>query len=158
MTVSCSPGKADLCRSLGADEIIDYTSTDVSQALKAKGQVFSLVVDNAGTPENLYKDADDFLLPQGKFIQVGAAFSLQFMKSVTSRMLLPFFMGGGKRKYEMYNVKHGQEDLKQLGLWITEKKIRVVIEDTYELEDVPKAFEKLKKGKNFGKLVIHVGK
>ncbi|AEO67253.1 d7561735-1ef8-4a7b-b4e3-6cfbdf27a518 [Thermothielavioides terrestris] len=158
VTVSCSPGKADLCRSLGADEIIDYTSSDVSRALKAKGQVFSLVVDNVGTPEDLYRAADDFLLPQGKFVQVGAPASLSTVKTVTSRLLLPSFLGGGKRKYEMYSIKRNVDDLKQLAQWVADKKIRVVIEQTYELEEVPSAFEKLKKGSNAGKLVVHVGK
>jgi NADPH:quinone reductase-like Zn-dependent oxidoreductase len=158
VTTTCSPSKADLCRSLGADDIIDYTTTNVSQALKAKGQVFSLVVDNAGLPEDLYKAADDFLLPHGKFVQVGGPLSLGAIKTVSSRLLLPSFLGGGKRKYEMYNIAHGPADLKQLGRWIADKKIRVVIEETYELEHLPRAFEKLKKGRNAGKLVVHVGK
>ncbi|KAL2018370.1 hypothetical protein VTK56DRAFT_905 [Thermocarpiscus australiensis] len=159
VTVSCSPGKADLCRSLGADEIVDYTSTDVSEALKAKDQVFSLVVDNAGTPANLYKAADDFLLPQGKFVQVGASLSLQSAKMVSSRLLLPPFLGGGKRKYEMFTLRRSSvADLKQLAQWVAEKKIKVVIEEVFEFEDVPKAFEKLRKGRSAGKLVIHVAK
>lgn len=158
VTVSCSPGKADLCRSLGADEIIDYTTTDVSRALKAKGQVFSLVVDNVGTPGDLYKSADEFLLPDGKFVQVGGTPSLASAKAIASRLLLPSFLGGGKHKFSLYSIGHSREDLAQLGRWMAEKKIRVVIEQTYELEDLPKAFEKLKKGSNAGKLVIHVGK
>ncbi len=158
VTVSCSPGKADMCRSLGADEIIDYTSTDVSQALKTKGQVFSLVVDNAGTPENLYKAADDFLLPQGKFVQIGGQLNLHAAGMIASRLLLPSFLGGGKSRYEMYNIKHDQAGLKQLGQWVAEKKVKVVLEEVYELEDLPKAFEKLRKGRNAGKLVVHVGK
>ncbi|KXX73148.1 Reticulon-4-interacting protein 1, mitochondrial, partial [Madurella mycetomatis] len=125
VTVSCSPAKADLCRSLGADEIIDYTAVDVSQALKAKGQIFALVVDNVGAPENLYKAADDFLLPHGKFVQVGGSVSLSSAKTIASRLLIPSFLGGGKNKYELYTIKHGPEDLKQLGQWVAEKKIKV---------------------------------
>jgi NADPH:quinone reductase-like Zn-dependent oxidoreductase len=158
VTVTCSPGKADLCRSLGADEIIDYTSTDISQALRAKGQVFSLAVDNVGAPEDLYQAANDFLLPEGKFVQVGAPVSLHAAKTVASRLLLLSFLGGEKRKYEMYNLKHSPEDLKKLGQWIAERKIKVVVEETYELEELPGAFERLKQGRNAGKLVVHVGK
>ncbi|GAB1318554.1 Reticulon-4-interacting protein 1, mitochondrial [Madurella fahalii] len=158
VTVSCSPAKAELCRSLGADEVIDYTAADVPQTLKAKGQVFALVVDNVGAPENLYKAADDFLLPHGKFVQVGAPLSLKTAGTFATRLLLPAFLGGGKRKYEIYTVQHGPEDLKQLGQWVVEKKVKVVIEETFELGDLPKAFEKLRKGRNAGKLVIHVGK
>jgi NADPH:quinone reductase-like Zn-dependent oxidoreductase len=159
VTTTCSPSKADLCRSLGADEVIDYTSADVAQALKAKGQVFSLVVDNVGVPDNLYKAADDFLLPQGKFIQIGAPVGLGAAKTIVSRSFIPSFLGGGKRKYEMStSIRHDPTALKQLAQWIAEKKVKPVIEQTYELEDLPKAFEKLKTGKCSGKLVVHMGK
>ncbi len=147
-----------MCRSLGADEIVDYTSTDICQALKAKGQIFSLVVDNVGTPDALYKAADDFLLPNGKFVQVGGHMNWDSVKAVSSRLLLPSFLGGGKRKYEMFSIRHAPTDLRQLGQWVAEEKVKVVVEETYELEDLPRAYETLKKGRNAGKLVVHVGK
>ena len=37
VTVSCSAKNVDLCRELGADEVLDYTSQDVTATLKAKG-------------------------------------------------------------------------------------------------------------------------
>ncbi|KAL1836356.1 hypothetical protein VTJ49DRAFT_5248 [Mycothermus thermophilus] len=154
VTTTCSPGKIDLCRSLGADEIINYTATDVAETLRAKGQVFSLVVDNVGTPANLYKAADDFLLPQGRFVQVGAPLSLSTATSIASRFLVPSFLGGGKRHFQMFVLQNNPEHLKQLGKWIAEKKIRVVIDQVYDMEHVPKAFEVLKQGKSAGKLVV----
>merc|ERR1719238_545022 len=47
VTTSCSGANVELCKGLGADEVLDYKSVDVVTALKEKGQVFSLVVDNA---------------------------------------------------------------------------------------------------------------
>ncbi|KAK4098116.1 NAD(P)-binding protein [Parathielavia hyrcaniae] len=158
VTTTCSPGKADLCRSLGADAIIDYTSTDVSQALRSQGQVFALVVDNAGLPDDLYKAADDFLVPEGRFVQVGGPMSLGALKTVTSRLLRPAFLGGGRRKFVMYNIATSQADLRVLGQWMAEKKIRAVIEETYEMGDVPRAFERLKTGRTAGKLVVRVSR
>lgn len=158
VTVTCSPGKADLCRSLGADDIVDYTATDVSRALRAKGRVFALAVDNVGAPADLYKAADDFLLPGARFVQVGASFNLASVRSLASRLLLPSFLGGGSRRFEFLTVHDARPHLEQLGRWIAEKKVRVVIDETYDLEDVPKAFERLKKGRNAGKLVVRVRK
>ncbi|KAK4655289.1 hypothetical protein QC762_301110 [Podospora pseudocomata] len=158
VTASCSPAKAELVKSLGADEIIDYTTTDVCEYLRAKGKVFAQVLDNVGTPDNLYKASDEFLIAGGKFVQVGSPLSLGALRSAASRALLPSFLGGGKSKYEVYTIRDSAEDLKVLGQWIKEKKIKVVIEQTYEFEDVPKAFAKLRTGKSAGKLVIHVGK
>jgi len=158
VTVSCSTGKIDLVKSLGADEIIDYTTNNVSQALKGKGKVFALVIDNVGSPADLYKAADDFIIAGGKYVQVGSPMSLDALKVAASRALMPSFFGGGKNKYEVYTIRHGPEDLKLLGQWVQEKKLRVVIDETFEFEDAAKAFAKLRKGKTAGKLVIHVGK
>lgn len=157
VTTTCSPAKIELCRSIGADEIINYTATDVAETLKAKGQIFSLVVDNVGLPLNLYKAADDFLLPDGKFVQVGAPMSLATATSILSRTLLPSFLGGGKRKYQMFTLQDSRENLNQIAKWIAEKKIKVIIDHVYDMDHVPKAFEELKKGKSAGKLVVRIG-
>ncbi|KAK3933907.1 chaperonin 10-like protein [Diplogelasinospora grovesii] len=160
VTVSCSGAKADLCTELGADSIIDYTAVEsVSQQLKEAGQVYALVIDNVGSPADLYKAADDFLVPEGKFLQVGGDMSLGAMKSLSSRMLLPSFLGGGKRKFEFVVVKQTkQEDLVSLGQLMAEGKIKAVIDEVFEFGEVPKAFEKLKKGRSAGKIVVHVAK
>jgi D-arabinose 1-dehydrogenase-like Zn-dependent alcohol dehydrogenase len=39
-----------------------------------------------------------------------------------------------------------------------EGKIRAVIEETYEFQDVPKALSKLKEGRIKGKIVVHISK
>ncbi len=59
---------SELYRSLGADEVVNYTAVDVCQTMKAKGETDALVIDNVGVPAELYKASDEFLLPDGKFI------------------------------------------------------------------------------------------
>ena len=159
VVTSCSTGKIDLVKSLGADEVVDYTKSDVVEELRKKGQVFKLVLDNVGTPWNLYKAADDFLLPDGKFVQVGAVASLETLKSILSRALLPAALGGGSRSYTMMLPKHQPDDLTVMAVWVREGKLKPVIEEPrYELENAAKAFEKLKEGKSRGKIVVHVAK
>ncbi len=88
VAASCSAANADLCRALGADEVIDYDGTrdvcgvlrelaaddgdgdgdgegdgKINKKMKKNNKKFRLVVDNVGTsPRDLYKAADDFLL------------------------------------------------------------------------------------------------
>jgi NADPH:quinone reductase-like Zn-dependent oxidoreductase len=50
VTTSCSTRNVDLCRSLGADEVLDYTQCDLVGELRAKGQAFDLVIDFVGSP------------------------------------------------------------------------------------------------------------
>ncbi|KAI1082088.1 reticulon-4-interacting protein 1, mitochondrial precursor [Whalleya microplaca] len=156
VTVSCSGKNADFCRGLGADEVIDYAKEDVVAALKAKGPVYKLVVDNmcGGPPPDLHKAADDFLLPEGKFVQVGGSFALQDVKTMFSRMLLPSFLGGGKRKFVFFLQSNSHDDLVKLANWMKEGKVKPVIDEVFEFEDAPKAFEKLKTHRARGKIVV----
>ncbi|KAI0137776.1 reticulon-4-interacting protein 1, mitochondrial precursor [Hypoxylon sp. NC0597] len=155
VTTSCSGGNVELCRSLGADEIIDYTKENVSEVLKAKGQVYQLVVGNIGSaPSDLYKAADHFLLPEGKFVQIGGEVTLSDLKTTASRQFLPSFLGGGKRKWEYLVIKNSHDHLEQVGKWVKEGKVKVVIDEVFQYEDVPKAIEKLKRGHLKGKIVV----
>ncbi|CZS93880.1 related to zinc alcohol dehydrogenase [Rhynchosporium agropyri] len=158
VTVSCSSAKIELCKQHGADEVIDYTSTDVTQKLVENGLIYSLVVDNVGnSPGDLYTKADKFLSPAGKFVQVGGSASLESARIMSSRMLLPKFLGGGSRKFVLYFTKNSRDDLAQIAEWVAEGKVKVPIEEVFEYEDAPKAIALLKKGKSKGKIIVHVG-
>jgi NADPH:quinone reductase-like Zn-dependent oxidoreductase len=152
VTVTCSTRNIEFCKGLGADEVIDYTATDVVQTLKEKGPVFSLVLDMIGTPDNLYKECHHFLRPGKPFVQVGIA----SMPSAMDRLLRPRWLGGGQRAYELLMFRVQQDWLRQLGEWIQQGKIKVVLDSTFEFDDAVKAYEKLKTKRARGKIVVHV--
>jgi len=156
VTTTCSTPNVDLCKSLGADEVIDYKTSDVIETLSSKGQTYTLVVDNIGTPPNLYKAASAFLIPAGKFVQIGSAMSVASIKNVGSNMLLPGFLGGGKNSYQLLMAKPSSDALSQIGGWMKEGKVKAVVDEVFEWEDAPKAFEKLKTGRARGKIVVRV--
>ncbi|KAK3688747.1 hypothetical protein B0T22DRAFT_375860 [Podospora appendiculata] len=159
VTVSCSTGKVALCRSLGADEVIDYTTTDVEQALKEGGLAFALCVDNVGSPAGLYKAADAFLLPGAKFVQVGVAMGWASAKTLVSRWITPAVLGGGKRPYELFSLRgQMQAEQEQLAKWVAEGKVKPVVEQVFAFGEAPQAFEKLKGGRCAGKVVVRVVK
>ena len=141
---------------LGADEVIDYKTSDVVKELSAKGQTFTLVVDNVGTPDNLYTSSHHFLNNNGNFIQVGAGLHLSDIFSLLSRMLWPGFLGGGKRPYRFLGVASKYDDFVQIGQWMKEGKVRSVIDSAFDFSDGPKAYEKLRSGRAKGKIVVHV--
>ncbi|KAK2615444.1 hypothetical protein N8I77_002198 [Diaporthe amygdali] len=155
VTTSCSARNVELCKSLGADEVLDYTQGDLVGALKAKGQVFDLVVDNVGSsPRDLYSACDQFLVPSGQFVQVGAGMSMADMQLMMSRMMLPSFLGGGSRKFSLAVAKNKHEDLARLGEWIAAGKIKVVVDEIFEFDDAAKAYEKLRTGRARGKIIV----
>ncbi|ROV98342.1 hypothetical protein VMCG_07158 [Cytospora schulzeri] len=160
VTVSCSEASAELCRGLGADEIVDYRTENISEVLKSKGKVFKLVVDNVGyTPsgqQDLYTAADDYLTEDGHFIQVGGGASMVQIKSAVTRSFMPSFLGGGKRNYKLIIAKQSHEDLSRLGAWMKEGKVKAVIDEVFAFEKAPDAYAKLKTGRAKGKILVKI--
>ncbi|KAH7044086.1 hypothetical protein B0J12DRAFT_578045 [Macrophomina phaseolina] len=157
ITATCSGANVELCTSLGADKVLDYRSVDVIEELKSEGKVYDLAVDNVGNAElKLYENAGRYLKKTGSFVQVGGPMSLSNFWLVAKRTYAPVCLGGGNRKFRFQVTKIQAKDLERIGEWLKEEKVRVVIDQTYELEDVPKAYEKLRQGRSKGKIVIHV--
>ncbi|KAJ1330860.1 reticulon-4-interacting protein 1 [Microdochium nivale] len=157
VTTTCSAKNIDFVKSLGADDVIDYTSQDVIEALTSKGKVFKLAVDNVGSsPADLYKAADKFLLDAGShFVQVGSgSLDAAGVKNLLSRSLVPSFLGGGKSKFVFLLTKNTHDDLAQLATLMREEKIEAVIDEVFEWSDAPAAYTKLKGGRAKGKIVV----
>ena len=157
VATSCSSANVDLCKSLGADLVIDYKSKNVVAELK-KMQKFDLVIDNVGTPDDLYWQAHSFTKAGTKYVQVGAGMSVGGFYSLLSRMAWPGFLGGGKRSFEFLGMSNSVEQYKEIAGWMAEGKVKALIDEVYGMEDKGpvRAFEKLKTGRVKGKLVIRV--
>jgi len=157
VTTTCSTPNVALCKSIGADEVIDYKTSDIVKALSAQGQAFNLVVDNIGAPTNLYKSSNPFMAPGGKFVQIGMSNSVSGLGQIAGNMLRPGFLGGGKAKYQMlFGSVAVKSDLALLAEWMRDGKVKAVIDSQFEWEDAVKAYEKLKTGRAKGKIVVRV--
>jgi len=156
VTTSCSSANTQLCKDLGADEVIDYKAVDLSKELAKKGLVFDLVVDNVGVPADLYRASTRFLKPEGKYVQVGAPVSLGGMATMASRMMMPAFLGGGKRQFQFLSAKHVSKDFTSIGEMMKEGKVRTVVHKTFPLTQAAEAFAELKLGRVKGKIVVKV--
>jgi NADPH:quinone reductase-like Zn-dependent oxidoreductase len=73
------------------------------------------------------------------------------------RALQPAFLRGGHRRFRIVGVKSNAEDLKQIGQWMDEGKVKPIVE-VFEWENVPEAFAKVKYGHAVGKVIIRVAK
>lgn len=158
VVVTCSKAKAELCRGLGADEIVDYTEVDVVEVMKKGGKRFKVVVDNVVAPAGLYKAADEFLVEGGRFVQIGGGVSAGDLSTLASRLVRPGWLGGGKRAFEFLVAKQSVADLEKLAGWVVEGKMRSVVEEVFEMERAKDAFVRLKTGRVAGKLVVRIAK
>lgn len=154
VAVTCSTRNVELCRGLGADEVIDYTAVDVVGTLREKGVVYDHVLDHIGLPSELYFQCHHFLRSGGVFVQVGAS----AMTTFVGRTAWPSFLGGGRRKYVIFFFKNTQEHIVKLGELVQKGALKVQFDSKYEFEDVVKAFDKLRSGRARGKVLVHVAK
>lgn len=150
VTGVCSTSKVDLVRSLGADEVIDYTSEDVA----ASGQRYDVILDTAGgRPLSLLRRA---LAPRGTLVIVGADGGGRWLggldRQLRAMLLSPFV----PQKLGTFISKEVAEDLVVLKDLIEAGKVTPVIGRTYPLSEVPDAIRYLGEGHARGKVVITV--
>lgn len=153
-TVS-SAAKAELARSLGADEIINYREEKPKEyvARLTGGRGFDVVFDTVGGA-NL--DAS-FLAagPGGMVVSTNTRsthdLSLLHAKALTLSvvfMLLPLVTGQGRER-------HG-EIMARAAALAHDGKLRPHLDRTFPLEDIAKAHDFLDSGRTVGKVVIEV--
>ena len=159
VTVSCSARNVELCRSLGADDVLDYNARPLLDQLRdiaASGHAFDLAVDNVFSDPDLYFQAHTYTSPNAKFVEVASAPSLAFLQFALSALLWPGFLGGGRRKLVFAAADIRPETLERIGDWITGGAIKPVTDEVFPMEDVVKAFKRLKSGRATGKIIIDV--
>ena len=154
VTAICSGGNEDLCKSLGADEVIDYRTQRVVDVLKRSGKQYDLIVDTVFQDAQLYWSCHEYLKPSGRFVTIAGGASLSFIRDVLSIMLWPTMLGGGRRKFQFVGRTSNAKDYERIAAWISDGVVKSVIEKIFDIEDVRGAFERLKSGRTRGKLVV----
>ncbi|CAG8931377.1 unnamed protein product [Penicillium salamii] len=151
VTTTCSTRNVEFVRGIGADVVIDYSAEDVVAKLK-DGEAFDHVIDHIGVPAPLYRESNAFLKPGKAFVQVGAS----AMATFAGRLVVPGFLGGGRRKYVIFFFKNTKEDLVKVGEMVKTGAVKIQLDSTFGFQDTVKAFEKLRSGRARGKIVVHV--
>jgi len=150
VTGVCSTSKVDLVRSLGADEVIDYTRDDFAES----GQRYDAILDTAGARS--VSHLRRALTPKGALVIVGAEGGGRwfggFGRNIRAQMLSPFV----SQRLGLFASKESGEDLVVLKELIEAGKVTPVIGRTYPLSEVPETIRHLEEGHARGKIVITV--
>lgn len=129
--------KHDFLRGLGADELVDYTETDFTTAVRDVDVVFDLVGGDYG-PRSL-----DALRPGG--LLVGATLAPGVTEEEAGRR---------GRRYTWVGVRPSVPQLERIAGLVAEERLQVRVQRTYPLEELPLAHEFSDSGRVTGKLVI----
>lgn len=151
VTGVCSTTKMDLVRSIGADEVIDYTRQDFTDGTRR----WDVIVDTAGRrPVSRLRRA---LTPKGTLVIVGGEgggrWTGGFFRQILRAPLLSLFTS---QKLRPLTSKEKKEDLESLAELIDAGKVTPLIDRTYPLIEAPEAIRYLEGGHSRGKIVITV--
>jgi NADPH:quinone reductase-like Zn-dependent oxidoreductase len=150
VTAVCSTRNVDQARSLGADEVIDYTRQDFTRG----GQRYDLILDVAASGS--LSSRRRVLEPNGILVGVGSADGGRTAPIVAGLIETAVLSRFGKQKAPFFIAKSSKEDLVVLKELIEAGKVRPVIDRTYPLSKAAEALAYLEKGHARGKVVITV--
>lgn len=157
VTTTCSKSNLDLCRSLGADEVIDYQAVDLPRHLASQGHQYDLVLDLIFSDPALYWQCPHFLKENAPFITIVGFLSLSWLRTMLAINLLPAMLGGGRRNFEFVFCNANADNYKKIAAWLAAGSVKPVIERTLELDEVAGGFARLKSARTRGKITVRVG-
>lgn len=156
VTAVCSGANAELCKSLGADNIVDYKSVDVIEELKKGGLQYDLIIDNVAVAGPIYAQSHHYLKETGRYLTIAAGPNLSTLIGMVKITAQPAWLGGGRRRSALINCKADGEELVKLAGWVRDGKLKPFNEKVYSLDEAADAFKRLKSGRTRGKLVVKV--
>ena len=147
VTAVCSTRNVDLVRSIGADEVIDYTREDFTQT----DRPYDVMLDLVGTRS--ISDCRRALTPRGTYVVVGVKDMGRWLglgRQSKALLLSPFV----RQRMRVFVVRHNRADLAVLKELVEAGKIAPVIDKRYSLSEVPEALRYQGEGHSHGKIVI----
>lgn len=150
VTGVCSTGKVDLVRSLGADDVLDYTVVDITDG----GRTYDLILDIAGNRR--IRHLRRALRPRGTLVIVGGeaggrvtgGLDRQFravLLSLVVRQRMRFFVSLTRRA-----------DLETVRELVESGAVRPAVDRAYPLAEAADALRDLEQGRVRGKAVVVV--
>lgn len=134
-----------ICQALGADDVVDYRSTTLSEAIEARSvNIFFDVFGNQS-----FKAIHPLLKPKGIAIT-----TIPNMVNVLHTLRSRFFPFGKRMKLVV--VKSNQKDLELLSQWVSEGTLRVVIDQEFSIAQVAEAHRAIETKRTVGKIVLNV--
>jgi len=141
VTAVCNTKNVELVRSLGADEVIDYTKDDFAK----NGETYDVILDAVGK--------QSFFHSRGSLRQGGVYVATDRMINVALLLWTRWF---GKRKVVFGMPRLTQENVLFVKELVATGRYRAVVDRTYPLEDVVEAARYVESWQKTGNVVLTV--
>ena len=148
VTAVCSTTKMDLVRSLGADQVIDYTRADFADA----GQRYDVILDIGGHAS--LARLRRALAPQGTLVIAGGETGGRWLDGTDRQLRALVLSRFVSQKLTTFICKEDHEDLIVLKELVESGAVTPAVDRTYPLAEVPQAIQYLEQGHARGKVVI----
>jgi NADPH:quinone reductase-like Zn-dependent oxidoreductase len=145
VTAVCNTKNVELVRSLGADEVVDYTREDFTR----NGMTYDVVFDAVG--KHSFRRCRRSLKSGGVYVET----DLGFMWHAPALVLLTRWIG--EKRVTIPIPKYTQDEVLFLKALIEAGEYRAVIDRVYPLEDVVEATRYVETGEKTGNVVLTVG-
>jgi len=145
----CGPDNAQLCKDLGADDVINYKVVNFERAIAAYDVVYDVI--GRSSPKNTKAS----LKPGGRYITTIP--SVKTAAAAAGSWLAAKILPGSHKTSHLVIVKPEPSDLTTMANMITAGTLRTIIDSRYDLADIEQAFERSQTWRARGKIIIDIG-
>jgi NADPH:quinone reductase-like Zn-dependent oxidoreductase len=148
VTGVCSTRNVDIVRSIGADQVIDYTQQDLTKS----GQRYDIVLDCVGN--HSFSEWRRVLNPKGILVGVGAPADLtlsRLLAGVIGALVQSAFVS---QRIAVFIARPNQQDLATVRDLMLAGKVTPVIDKVYRMSEAREAFRYMETGHARGKVII----
>jgi NADPH:quinone reductase-like Zn-dependent oxidoreductase len=151
VTGVCSTRNVDLVKSIGADQVIDYTREDFAKTDQRYDMIYDLVGNHS------FSERRQILTPNGICVLAGiggAGFHPESGGRILGNFKTAFQSKFTSQKFVFYIAKLTKDDLNVLRDLMQSGKVAPVIDRTYKISETQDAVRYLEEGHARGKVVI----
>jgi NADPH:quinone reductase-like Zn-dependent oxidoreductase len=149
VTAVTSTRNVELVARLGADDVIDYTTTEVTRGIAR----FDLIFEVAGNRR--LRDLARILTPTGSLVACGAPKG-DWLAPLAAPATLAVASLSSRRTYASFLAKRDTADLQTLADWLASGALRVVVDEVYPADRIAEALAHGEAGHARGKVIVTV--
>lgn len=151
VTGVCSTAKVDLVRSVGADQVIDYTQTDFAQ----QPERYDVVFDLGGNSR--VSRLKSVLVADGTVVFIGGEDDGNWVGGMGRQMGGALSSMFSRKKCKLQMPNENAADLERVAAFVEQGALTPALDRSYRLAEVPEAMRQLVAGRVRGKIAITIG-